>query len=186
MKSLYFLIILCVMISSCDKNNLEEEIYPVNLFQNFDNPNKLFDLGDYSEICSLTDSLPNFELGFHLDDGSRADYKVFLDEMQEEYYLVKVDIYQSVSEAENKFNERLAQAEHPDATNSDLSDIVDEAVLRQFSDNSSTGVALYVRRSNAITWVSSLEGFISNHHCTHSAHQIKLFTLELLENLEKL
>ena len=186
MKNLFFFILVSLVISSCDKNSLEEEIDPVNLFQNFDDPNKLFDSGDYSENCSLLDSLPSFELGFTMDDGSRADYEVFLDEMHEEKYLVRVDIYESVTEAKNKLNKRLILAEHPNATNSDLSDIADEAVLRQFSDNSATGVDLFIRRSNAITWVSSLEGFISNHHCTHSAHQIKLFSLELLENLEKL
>lgn len=182
MKHLYLFLLIWVVTSSCEKNSSEDQ---VNLYQKFDDPNSLFNSGDYSEICSLTDPLPAFELGFYIHDGSRVDYKVFLDEMQEEEYLVRVDIYESVLEAEKTLIERLIADEHPNATNSNISDIVDEAVLRQFSDNSATGINLYVRHSNAIILVSSLEGFVSNHHCTHSAHQIKLFTLELLENLEK-
>lgn len=179
--SYYFFLSLMLLFSACEKNDPEAK--EETRFKNFD-PSILFSFGDYSEICSLTDSLPAAENDGLYKDGSYASYIVPLDDSWVNAYVVAVFVFESVADAKLELNWRIKDDGRPPVMDSLVSNILDDAVFLEHSNSAVTDMDLYVQRSNVLTIFGSTESVHPPIHCSHDLDQLIIFAEELLKNLE--
>jgi len=169
---------LCILTTSCGD---DDDMGPENQFSSF-LQSDLFLNGDYSALCSLSDPIPEIEEGTAFENGARNDYRVFLNEAMDETYILRVDIFDNPGFAEGELQVRLDMIAGPDVSMTELTDIDDQAVFSEFS-NGTGEISLHVRRSNALVILNSIEPPGEDLHCSHSLDEMRIFVLEVLDNL---